>query len=253
MVPSLTETLYELGLDEQVVGITRYCEEPPHWLRHKALVGGTKLRDPRPILDLAPDLVILNKEENLLPLAQALETMNVPLLVTFPRTLDEAEGTLLEMATATQTLVVGEQLMGEIRELRHQLAQRTIRPFRYLCFIWKSPFMTIGDDTFMHAMLAAIGGVNAAASLARGRRYFTVTDSEIAALLNSAEAPELVLFPDEPYPFATSDIEAFAAAFPNAAGRPRRLAGVSGKALSWYGSGMRRGLRWLNGFAERLS
>src|SRR5215472_11297728 len=64
LVPSQTELLYDLGLDEEVVGITKFCVHPEKWFKTKTRVGGTKNIDTQKILSLKPDLLIANKEEN---------------------------------------------------------------------------------------------------------------------------------------------------------------------------------------------
>lgn len=64
LVPSQTELLFDLGLDEQIVGITKFCLHPPEWFYTKTKIGGTKKLHPDVIDQLQPDLIIANKEEN---------------------------------------------------------------------------------------------------------------------------------------------------------------------------------------------
>jgi ABC-type Fe3+-hydroxamate transport system substrate-binding protein len=238
LVPSITETLYDLCLDQEVIGITHFCDEPPHWRTEKNKLGGTKLNDAAKIIELKPDLVILNREENLKQLAEQLDTASISSLVTFPRTVAEGIAMVKELAEVFAKEAVGEVIVEEIRAGAAQLKQR---PFRYLCFIWKAPYMTISNDTFIHDMLSLIGGVNAAENFSKQQRYFNLDALQIAEV-----AADWVFFPDEPYPFKPADLEEFSRQFvDHQAVKNLHLLQVSGKALSWYGSGMRRGMKHL--------
>src|SRR4030095_12924514 len=73
LVPSQTELLFDLGLEEEVIGITKFCVHPEQWFRTKTRVGGTKNINIEKIISLKPDLVIANKEENVKEQIQALE------------------------------------------------------------------------------------------------------------------------------------------------------------------------------------
>ena len=88
LVPSVTETLYALGLEDQIVGITRFCTEPSDKVKSKTKVGGTKDPNLTRILELKPDVVIVNVDENRKEDAEFLKSREIRLLVTFPNTID---------------------------------------------------------------------------------------------------------------------------------------------------------------------
>lgn len=232
LVPSLTETLFAIGAGPRVVGVTRYCEEPAADVAHLPRVGGTKNPDLQAIAELAPDLVVLNAEENRREDFDALAAAGLAVFVTEPKTIQDGIRSIAQLAELT-ACPAGVALAAEQeRRVRATLAQvQGRRPVRYFCPIWRKPWMTFNADTYAHDMLRAGGGENVCANEAA--RYPTVTLDAIAAA-----TPEVVLLPDEPYRFAEKDL---AALEPLALPRDR-VHFVDGKALSWYGPRIADGL-----------
>ena len=85
LVPSITETLYDLGLEEQVVGVTRFCVHPHSARKDKILVGGTKTLNTERVQLCQPDLVLGNQEENSKEIYQQLQEMGIPSCFFFPK------------------------------------------------------------------------------------------------------------------------------------------------------------------------
>ena len=206
LVPSSTETLLALGAE--VVACTRFCEQPA--IAH---VGGTKNPDIPAIVALAPDLVVLDEEENRREDAEALAAAGLELLVTSVRSVGDALAATVELARRTGR----PELPATAPPLPTAVIASAFVP------IWRRPWMSINDDTYGASVLAAIG-----VRLVTGaspERYPTVELDEIAAL-----DPDLVLVPSEPYTFRTEHLDALAERFPRATIRR-----IDGQDLFWWG------------------
>jgi ABC-type Fe3+-hydroxamate transport system substrate-binding protein len=222
IVPSQTELLYHLGLEEEVVGITKFCVHPEAWFRSKTRVGGTKTLDIAKIRDLEPDLVIANKEENTKEDVIALRAV-CPVWTSDIHTIAEA----LDMIREVGSLVgraAGANLL--IKEVQSGFGQ--IRPYglRSAYLIWKNPYMTAGGDTFISDMMRVAGLENVFASRTR---YPEVNMEDL-----QAAGIDLLLLSSEPYPFKIKDIESLHEVLPQT-----RIVLADGEMFSWYGSRMR--------------
>lgn len=228
LCPSLTELVFDLGLGDDLVGITRYCVHPADRVGAVESVGGTKDPEVERILELRPDLVLMNDEENRLEDAEALAAGGVRLHTSMPRTVDETAAMVRSIAAALGVEAPGEAIASDIERraarVREQAAGRPRVPFAYL--IWKGPWMAAGADTFASGLLEMAGGVNVFGPEAD--RYPTFETEELAAL-----APALVLLGSEPYPFAAQDSVALAQALDLPRGR---VVLADGEYLSWHGS-----------------
>jgi len=220
LVPSLTELLAALELDEAVVGLTRFCVRPPDWKRCKTIVGGTKQVNYERLLSLQPDLVLANLEENTREIVETLDP-HVPVFVTHVRTLDEALQMIRQVGYLAGTETAAEALATTIAE--RFAALPTYPPRRTLYLIWRDPYMSVGRDTFIHDMLRRGGFENVCADRTR---YPVLTPEEIRAL-----RPEVVLLSSEPYPFREKHIEELRPLCPEAA-----FLLVDGQPFSWYGA-----------------
>ncbi|MEL6614609.1 MAG: helical backbone metal receptor [Bacteroidota bacterium] len=223
LVPSLTELLAALGLDDEVVGLTRFCVHPEGWKARKRIVGGTKNVALEKVEPLAPDLVIASKEENMREQVEAIEAF-APVHLTDIATV---EGALAEIRTIGG--LVGREAAADA--LATDLARGfdalppLAEPIRALYLIWRDPWMAAGGDTFISDVLARGGVENV---LADRDRYPTLTPDAIADL-----APDVVLLSSEPYPFADKHLAEVRPLAPEAEVRL-----VDGEAFSWYGPRM---------------
>ena len=228
LVPSLTEALFALGVGESVVGRTRYCTQPPRAVRRVPKVGGTKKVDVSRVLELEPDLIVAVREENSREDVEALAEAGVLVFLGAPETVDGALRMLRDLADRVEaprreSVLMPIERVAERLEMRHGPERRVFVP------IWKRPYMGVGSDTYVHDVLKVSGGENVCG---RATRYPEVTLEEIEAL-----QPEVVLLPDEPYPFSAEDLPEFYALDIPAA-REDRIHLVDGKLLSWYGPRM---------------
>ncbi len=237
LVPSLTEALFAFGVGGRVVGRTRYCLWPPRAVGKVPTVGGTKKADVRRVLELEPDLVIAVKEENTRENIVELEEAGVPVFVGAPENVAGAIKMLRELAgriEAPRAGAVLHPIERVYRRLREGAAQRE-RP-RVFVPIWKNPYMSVGSDTYVHDALKTCGGENVCGEAAR---YPVVTLEEVEAM-----QPEIVLLPDEPYPFSAEDLEEFYSLDIHAT-HADRIHLVDGKLLTWYGPRMASSLMQL--------
>jgi ABC-type Fe3+-hydroxamate transport system substrate-binding protein len=237
LVPSLTEALFALGLGPRVVGVTDWCVHPADAVAGLPKVGGTKNPALARVLELRPDLVLANREENRERDVARLREAGVDVWVTYPRTVAEALALLREVAALGAPEAVASALLAEVEEAFAGARAAAARPpTRVFCPIWKRPWMAVGADTYAHDLLTLCGGENVFAARDE-RRYPIVEEAEIVAA-----APEVVLLPDEPYAFGPHDVEELAALAIPAAGSGR-IHCVDGTLISWYGPRTGRALR----------
>jgi ABC-type Fe3+-hydroxamate transport system substrate-binding protein len=264
LVPSITEVLFCFGRGQHVVGVTDYCTEPAAAVATKTRVGGTKNPDIATILALHPELVFAVAEENRRQDVEQLAAAGVPVYVFAPRTVRDGIDLLWRVA---DLLECRSEVTGQIQAIEQDYAETVAfvarrQRVRVFCPIWKDPYMTINEDTYVHDVLRVCGGENIFAhrhrrfplaadlgqqpettgerSTARDRRYPRITLAEMAAL-----RPEVILLPDEPYVFSQADIADFTP-FPEVpAVRDGRIFLIDGKIVSWYGPRIGHSLRTL--------
>lgn len=223
LVPSQTELLHALGLEEEVVGITKFCVHPVAWFQEKKRVGGTKTVHLDKVAALRPDLIIANKEENVREQVEALAE-HFPVWVSDVHDLPSALGMIEQVGRLTGKAAEAEALAAEVarRFALHRPEAAAPRP-RAAYLIWRKPYMVAGSDTFIHAMLEEAGFENAFAAEAR---YPEVSHDRLADC-----APDVVLLSSEPYPFQEKHLAEFREICPAA-----QVLVVDGEMFSWYGS-----------------
>lgn len=241
LVPSITESLFALGLDERLVGVTRYCTEPSARVVQKPKVGGQKDPDLQKIQSLQPDLIVANVEENRREDVDALAAMGIAVYTTYPRTVGEGIAMIRDLGRVTGTEEKAGVIACSLEEVYREVSAEVARhqPVRVFCPIWRRPYMSINRDTYIHDVLRTCGGENIFAD--RIERYPQISLAEVADL-----KAEVVLLPDEPYRFLPRhmrDFKLFEDAIP--ALRTGRTHFVDGKLLSWYGPRIGRSLRAL--------
>jgi len=223
LVPSQTELLHALGLESEVVGITKFCVHPAAWFQQKKRVGGTKTIHLDKVAALAPDLIIANKEENEREQIEALAA-RFPVWVSDVRDLSGALAMIEHVGVLTgrdaQAQVLAQEIARQFARYRPDAALP--RP-RAAYFIWRKPYMVAGGDTFIHAMLEEAGFENV---FGTETRYPEVAPEKLAA-----QAPDVLLLSSEPYPFQEKHLAEFREICPAA-----QAVVVDGEMFSWYGS-----------------
>ena len=228
LCPSLTELVFDLGLGDELVGITRYCVHPAKALERIEAVGGTKDPDIARIQALVPDVVLMNDEENRRADYDALVAAGVHVHSSFPR---DVAGTAVmvrdigkELARLEQAERIAADIERRSRRVRAGAAGRPPVTFAYL--IWRKPWMSVNGDTFAHDLLALAGGVNVFA--AREERYPEITPDAL-----TAASPDTILLCTEPFPFEEKHITELS----ELTGLPEsRFRIADGEYLSWHGS-----------------
>ena len=239
LVPSQTELLYDLGLGERVVGITKFCIHPETWFKTKHRVGGTKKVDMAKLRALKPDLIIGNKEENDRKDIQALEK-EFPVWMSDVRDLSGALDMIMRIGDLTGTQAKADVLRQNIERGFAEI-QPLEEPLTVAYFIWREPFMTAGEGTFVNDMLQRCGLMNVFDE--GDARYPEISAREVA------EAdPDVILLSSEPFPFKEKHIAELNMICP---GTPVRL--VDGELFSWYGSRLLHAPAYFNGLLRTLS
>lgn len=243
LCPSLTELVFDLGLGHNLVGRTKFCIHPADRVDEIEKVGGTKNPKVARIIELAPDLVLLNSEENRREDAEALEAAGIDCHVSLPRTALETAAMVRSIAEAVHAESEGARIASDIeaRHARVVAASNERSTVRFAYLIWRDPWMTLNADTFVSALLTDAGGENVFAS--QLSRYPAITDADL-----SAAAPDVVLLSTEPFPFRPAHADELS----SASGIPRdRFDIVDGELLSWHGSRTPAGIDYAEAVIER--
>jgi ABC-type Fe3+-hydroxamate transport system substrate-binding protein len=245
LVPSTTELLCALGLQDALVGVTVYCVEPRDVVREKTRIGGEKNPDLEKIRALDPDLVVANVEENRREDIDHLRAWSIPVWVAYPRTVAEGIGFIGELGELTGAEARARALLRELTPLHERALSASARrpPVAVFYPIWRGPYMTVNGNTYIHDMLRVCGGRNIFAD--REERYPTVTLDEVAVL-----RPEVILLPDEPFRFRRAHVADFEAYPDVPAVRDGRIHLVDGKPFSWHGPRIAEALRTVPGLIE---
>ena len=221
LVPSQTELLFDLGLGERVVGVTKFCLHPPEARRVATVIGGTKHFDFAKIAALKPDLIIGNKEENYQAGIEELAT-HYPVWVSDISTLPEALAMIRQVSLLTGTGDRGEHVAAAIAAAFATVVPPQ-PPISVAYFIWRNPYMVAAAGTFIDDLLQRAGFSNVFAGLAR---YPAITPEQLAAA-----APARIFLASEPYPFRVKHAAELQQICPSAT-----IQLVDGELFSWYGS-----------------
>lgn len=228
LCPSLTELVFDLGRGDDLVGITDYCVHPADEVSKVETVGGTKTPKVERIIELAPDIVLLNAEENRREDAELLMEAGVECHSSMPRTSEETAEMCRSIGAAIGRADEAEELATEIvaRTERVRAAAVGREPVRWAYLIWRQPWMSVNADTFAHTLLAQAGGINVFADLPT--RYPEITTAELAAA-----KPDVVLLCTEPFAFE----EKHKLELAELTGLPKTAFRIAdGEYLSWHGS-----------------
>jgi ABC-type Fe3+-hydroxamate transport system substrate-binding protein len=221
LVPSQTELLYDLGLDNEVVGITKFCVHPASWFRVKQRIGGTKQLNLELIRSLNPDLIIGNKEENTKEDIEALEK-EFPVWMSDIVTLEDAFAMIQSIGVMTDKEDEAELLVEESIEAFASI-ENLGQGKTFLYFIWDEPAFVAGKNTFIDSMFMKIGLQNAC-ELSRYPALSEVAPTTVDHIFLSSE----------PFPFKSEHVNKYQSIFPNA-----QIHLIDGEMCSWYGSRMK--------------
>ena len=230
LVPSQSELLADLGLERQVVGITKYCVHPSHWLRTKTIIGGTKNFQFDVIDDLKPDLIIGNKEENYAEGITRLK-QKYPVWVSDIITLPDVYSMISSLGQITGTETKANVIKDQIAERLRSVQKKSTNSVLYL--IWRKPWMAAGSGTFIDSMLKMLNLKNV---LENVQRYPQLSTEQIADL-----RANLIFLSSEPYPFRERHIGELKRISPMS-----QIMLVDGEMFSWYGSRLIKAADYFN-------
>lgn len=220
LVPSQTHFLYTLGLENQIVGRTKFCIHPSDKVKQAQIIGGTKSLKINKILDLKPDIIIGNKEENVKEEILELQK-HFPVWMSDVNTLDDACDMMLELG---KILNKQEESELDVSNIRLDFSKLPVfKGEKVLYLIWKNPYMGVGAQTFVSHILGLIGLEN---TLIEQNRYPELTEKQIISL-----NPDYVFLSSEPYPFKEKEKLELQKLLPNSS-----IILVNGEYFSWYGS-----------------
>lgn len=233
LVPSQTELLVDLGLREQIVGVTKFCVHPQDLRKEKTVVGGTKQVHFDRIQELAPDIILCNKEENTEEMVMELEKI-APVQVSDVKTIDDSLELILQYGKIFEVSEKASEIADKITLLRKEFQEHMdgVPDRRVAYFIWKNPWMVVGKDTFVDHLL----------TLNRFENVFIEEDSrypEINLEHLGQKKVDWVLLSTEPYPFKNKDVKEL-----RDKGLFERVRIVDGEYFSWYGSRLTAAFRY---------
>ena len=240
LVPSQTELLFDLGMDKEIIGLTKFCIHPIEKFAERTKVGGTKKLNIDLIKDLKPDLIIGNKEENTQSDIEELATL-FPVWMSDIFTLDDAMKTITEIGSlvdrAPEAAYLNHLIAAGFNDLKTLALQNGInKKVAYL--IWRKPFMAAGKNTFIDNVLLT-NGLN---NVILQQRYPEVDLGQLKAL-----NCDFILLSSEPYPFKEKHIEEIQDAIPTA-----KVILVDGEMFSWYGSRLVKAVQYFFEFQKQL-
>jgi ABC-type Fe3+-hydroxamate transport system substrate-binding protein len=238
LVPSQTELLFDLGLEEEVVGITKFCVHPEAWFRSKTRVGGTKEIHFDRIKALQADLIIGNKEENTKEMIEALEK-DYPVWMSDIYNLQDAFEMMLQIGAITNTFEKAKQIQNQLQSNFEQLSNSKATAPKVAYFIWQKPMMIAAKNTFIDEMLKAAGYQNAFPHL---ERYPEISEAEL-----QEAKPDLIFLSSEPFPFKEKHIKSYQKFCPKA-----KVLIVNGELFSWYGSRLLKSVEYFKKLEKEL-
>lgn len=236
LVPSQTELLYDLRLEREVVGITKFCVHPDEWFRTKTRIGGTKNLNIEGIRQLNPDLVIAGKEENRKEQVEQIE-MFCPVYTSNVMFYEDALQMISDIGFLTNKTRKAKEIVQEIQAAFSVISTPNYHTALYL--IWREPWMGAGNDTFINSMLNKAGFRNVLQHLPR---YPQLTESDLVSL-----KPDVVFLSSEPYPFKVTHLNEIKRILPTS-----KVILADGEMFSWYGSRMRFAPTYFFNLREQL-
>ncbi len=223
LVPSQTELLFDLGLENKIVGRTKFCIHPTSKIEQIKRVGGTKNLNIEVIKSLVPDLIIANKEENVLEQIKELKSF-CPVYTSDIKNVEEAFDMMRCIGAIINVEQQAESLIQSIIQSFSRL--NDFEKIKVVYLIWQNPMMTVGGDTFINQLLEKAGMENV---FGDKNRYPKISVEEI-----KVSNADYILLSSEPFPFQEKHLKEIEKLFPT-----QKIILVDGEMFSWYGSRMK--------------
>lgn len=241
LVPSQTELLYDLGLEESIIGITKFCVHPYHFKSTKSTVGGTKKVNIEKIKKINPDIIICNKEENtpeiVIELSKICEVW-VTDVVTIEDNLKMITdfGQLFNCRTEAQKWL--DKINFALTDFKQFIAEKPIKKVAY--FIWRDPYLVVGSNTYINEVLH----LNHFKNIYDTKERYPEVQIQKMRLEGD---PEIVFLSSEPFPF--NEEHAFEIGrFTHHA----KLVFVDGEMFSWHGTRLHKALNYFKSLHQKI-
>lgn len=235
LVPSQTELLAYFGLEDEVIGITKFCIYPEDWFKKKTRIGGTKNLTIQKIIELKPDLIIGNKEENTIEDIEVLEK-HFPVWLSDVNSFDDAHEMINSLGEIVQKQQIAQELISKIQANFNQIPAPSKKQ-KVLYLIWDAPLIAVGRNTYINSILEKIGFEN-----------FITEDRYPMIENNLVSQPDIIFLSTEPYPFKAVHLGDFQKKYPHS-----KIILVDGEMFSWYGSRMSEAPAYLLSLVTKLS
>lgn len=238
LVPSQTELLVDLGLEDSIIGITKFCVHPTYLKKQKAIVGGTKNINIDKIKALQPDIILCNKEENtkeIVSICQEIAPTHVSDIYTIQDTLTliEQYGNIFSRQSEATNIL--QEIKTKLNDFQSFIKDK--EKLRVVYFIWKDPWMAAGNTNFIHHLLE----INNLENVFQNKTRYPEVD--ITKLTNI----DAVLLSSEPYPFKEQHVKEFQKKLPNT-----KIMLVDGEYFSWYGSRLLKAFEYFKNLRNRI-
>ncbi len=238
LVPSQTELLFSFGLNDEVIGITKFCIHPDQWFQSKVRVGGTKKINIDRIRSLQPDLIIANKEENTKEDIDLL-SREFPVWISDIKHLDDALKMIRETGRILNREKIAIKIANDISMQFESHKAQNHKRMTCLYLIWKNPYMAAGADTFISDILMRSGFDNV---LSDTNRYPVISLNQIKSL-----HPDVIFLSSEPFPFKQKEADELKVEISGV-----KVYCVDGEMFSWYGSRLLKSCNYIDSLRNAI-
>lgn len=241
LVPSQTELLVDLGLEDSIVGVTKFCVHPTYLRKEKTVVGGTKQVHYDKILALQPDVILCNKEENTKEMVATLEKI-APVHVSEIYNINDTVNLIQQygqlFSVENKAFTITTQLEQLLIDFKTEMVQK--RPIKVAYFIWRKPWMVAGNHSIIQHLLT----LNKFTNVFTCKERYPEVDLKT---LSTTHKPDVVLLSSEPYPFKEKHITEIKSQLPSV-----KIALVDGEYFSWYGTRLLKAFDYFKSFRAKL-
>ncbi len=241
LVPSQTELLVDLGLENSLVGITKFCIYPAYLQKTKTIVGGTKNINIDKIKLLKPTIILCNKEENTKEIAvtcNKIAKTHVSNIYTLQDSLDLIKEYGILFSCEKKATKISKKIEAEKSKFNEFIINNITLRVAY--FIWKNPFMVAANNTFINHILE----LNHFKNVFSYKERYPIIDIEKL----SAKNIDLIFLSSEPYPFQEKHIIELKEKLPNT-----KILLVNGEFFSWYGSRLLNAFSYFTTLRKRIN
>lgn len=225
LVPSISELLVDLGLEDNIIGITKFCVHPKELIKTKTVVGGTKNIKIDLIKSLLPDIILCNKEENTKEIVEScrhVATTHVSDIFTITDTLK----LIYQYGKIFSCEEKAKEIIRNIDKKNSDFLAfiKDKKTAKAAYFIWKKPWMVAGNNTFINHLLK----LNKFKNVFKDKERYPEINLE---KLNTVENLDFIFLSSEPYPFKEKHIIELKSKF-----KKTKVLLVDGEFFSWYGT-----------------